>query len=123
MKPKYLLVFVLILIALILAIIQIQRSLTPYVTIAEAKTKGTRVQIKGENLAGSAMYDMESKVFSFKIKDDEGETLPVIYQGVKPSNFEQAKEVVVRGQYKSGAFEAEEILVKCPTKYQSADGG
>lgn len=123
MKSKYLLVFIIILIALILAIIQIQRSLTPYVSIAEAKAKGTRVQIKGENLAGSAVYDLESKVFRFQIKDDVGEILPVVYRGVKPSNFEQAKDVVVRGHYKSGAFEAEEILVKCPTKYQSADGG
>lgn len=123
MKSKYLLVFTFILIALVLVIIQIQRSLTPYVSIAEARAKGTRVQIKGENLAGTAVYDLESQIFSFQIRDDAGEILPVIYRGVKPSNFEQAKDVVVRGQYKSGAFEAAEILVKCPTKYQSANGG
>ena len=35
----------------------------------------------------------------------------------KPGNFDQATEIVCKGQYKAGKFHASELLVKCPSKY------
>ncbi|HKY61724.1 MAG TPA: cytochrome c maturation protein CcmE, partial [Gemmatimonadota bacterium] len=51
--------------------------------------------------------------------DDHGETLPVVYHGVKPANFEQATSVVAIGTYKGDQFVADQLLVKCPSKYQA----
>jgi cytochrome c-type biogenesis protein CcmE len=43
----------------------------------------------------------------------------VIYNGVKPANLEEAEEIVVIGRYTQGQFEADQLLVKCPSKYQA----
>ncbi len=46
--------------------------------------------------------------------------LPVVYKGVKPDTFEQGESVVAEGRLGSdGVFQASNILVKCPSKYES----
>lgn len=119
MKPKFIVGGVIILAFLIFAGVNFQKSLTPYVSLAEAKKKGSTVQIKGARVSGSEAYDMESKTFNFRLIDGSGEEFQVIYHGVKPSNFEHATEVVARGRYHNGVFEADELLVKCPSKYEA----
>ncbi|MDH4223841.1 MAG: cytochrome c maturation protein CcmE [candidate division Zixibacteria bacterium] len=41
--------------------------------------------------------------------------------GVKPANFEQATSIVVIGMYRDGIFIADQVLVKCPSKYQGGN--
>ena len=45
------------------------------------------------------------------------------YKGVKPGNFEDAISIVAIGHFDEGAkqFEADKLLVKCPSKYQGAE--
>ena len=45
--------------------------------------------------------------------------LPVVYHGVIPGNFDQATSIVAIGRYQDGVFAAEQLLVKCPSKYQA----
>jgi len=45
--------------------------------------------------------------------------MPVVYHGVIPGNFDQATMVVAIGRYQEGRFLAEQLLVKCPSKYQA----
>jgi cytochrome c-type biogenesis protein CcmE len=58
--------------------------------------------------------------FTFTMKDAAGLSLKVRYEGAKPLNFEHAANVVALGSYNAGEkrFEAEKLLVKCPSKYQ-----
>lgn len=119
MKPKYIVGILIIVVFLIFAGISFQSSLTPYVSLSEAKAKGTVVQVKGSRVAGSEDYDMAQKIFHFKMTDNEGEEFQVVYDGVKPSNFERAKEVVAIGYFENGIFHAQELLVKCPSKYEA----
>jgi cytochrome c-type biogenesis protein CcmE len=44
----------------------------------------------------------------------------VEYDGAKPSNFDEADKIVAIGRWEKnkGAFEAKELLIKCPTKYE-----
>jgi cytochrome c-type biogenesis protein CcmE len=37
---------------------------------------------------------------------------------VKPGNFEQATSVVLKGKTEGDRFVADQMLVKCPSKYQ-----
>jgi cytochrome c-type biogenesis protein CcmE len=119
MKAKYIIGVGIILIFMVFAGMSLQKSMTPYVTISEAKLKGTTVQIKGIRISGSDMFDMEHKTFNFKIKDENGQEVQVIYNGVKPSNFDEAMEVVAKGRFQNDVFYANEILVKCPSKYEA----
>ena len=61
----------------------------------------------------------DEQFLEFKLKDSHEEVMPVIYRGVIPGNFDQATSIVAIGRYKDGHFEAEQLLVKCPSKYQA----
>jgi cytochrome c-type biogenesis protein CcmE len=65
-------------------------------------------------------YDMdkENKIFSFFMKDVDGNVMKVMYHGAMPNNFESSTSIVVTGKYQDGVFHANDILTKCPSKYQ-----
>jgi len=119
MRPKYIVGIVIVLAFIAFAAINLSKSLTPYVSLTEAKKSNKVVQVKGQRVVGSENFDMEKKIFSFRMTDDKGEQFEVVYHGVKPANLEQAEEIVVIGRYTQGLFEAEQLLVKCPSKYQA----
>jgi cytochrome c-type biogenesis protein CcmE len=56
---------------------------------------------------------------AFRLRDTKGETMEVLYHGVKPANFEQATSIVALGSYRDGRFDSDKLLVKCPSKYQA----
>lgn len=62
--------------------------------------------------------DKTNNLFSFYMKDTQGNLLKVVYHGAIPNNFESSTSVVVTGKYQNGAFQATDILTKCPSKYQ-----
>lgn len=119
MKPKYIVGTVVILIFIFFASMSFQNSLVAYVSFDEAKANNRTVQVKGKRVVDSEHYDSDAKTFNFRIINDSGEEFRVIYHGVKPSNFEEAKEVVAKGRYVNGVFMADDILVKCPSKYEA----
>ncbi len=96
-------------------------NLTPYVSFADAQVSAKRVQVAGALEPDSTSYVEESQQLSFGLLDDDGNRLPVLYSGVKPGNFEEAIQVVAIGSFQDGAFHADQLLVKCPSKYQGVE--
>ena len=94
---------------------------TPYVDFENARSMNKKVQVMGKVDKASANYDEKTGVFSFYIINEDGDEMRVDYDGTKPGNFEQAESVVCVGKYKSGVFEADNLLVKCPSKYQGEE--
>jgi cytochrome c-type biogenesis protein CcmE len=94
--------------------------MTPYVGFNEARTIKTNVQVMGEIISGSSNYDAQSGSFSFDITDANNDRMKVVYDGTKPGNFDQATSVVCIGHWTGNSFQAEKLLVKCPSKYQNA---
>lgn len=119
MKAKYVIGLVIIVAFIVFAGMNLKKSLTPYVSLSEAKRTGAVVQVKGKRVPGTENFNMDNKTFHFEMVDDKGEKFQVVYEGVKPSNFEQATEVVAIGKFDNGVFNAEQLLVKCPSKYQA----
>ena len=118
MKPKYVVALIVVVVFLVFGAFSLKKSLTPYVSFAQAQKGGT-VQIIGKLVSGTDYYDSQSQKLAFMLTDQESRLqMKVLYDGVKPGNFEQATEIVAIGQYQSGTFEAEQLLVKCPSKYQ-----
>jgi cytochrome c-type biogenesis protein CcmE len=96
-----------------------RKTVTPYVGFAEARRSSGLVQVNGV-LAGKDYIVREGDQFlSFRLRDSRDEILEVHYKGVIPGNFDQATSVVAIGSYRDGHFEAEQLLVKCPSKYQT----
>jgi cytochrome c-type biogenesis protein CcmE len=106
---------------LVVAILSLSDDImTPYVTVAEAKeASGTLVQVIGK-LDASVPLKHTEKEFFYTIVDDSKVKMNVVYTGVKPQNFERADQIVTRGRYNTGknVFVADNILVKCPSKYE-----
>lgn len=94
-------------------------ALSPYVTFVEAAEYPARVQILGYFIDDTpAHFDINTGELQFYMVDGDGTEAMVLYNGVKPDNFEHAENIVVVGQYKDGIFWAEDLLVKCPSKYE-----
>ena len=142
MKKAYWAGAALILAFLVLGLTTFSSSMTPYVSFDEAQKSPTSlglawslavppqtsppslrtVQVMGGLEKGSARYDTSSKTLHFNLVDLESKrVLPVAYRDVKPANFEDAVSIVAIGKYGSGSFQAEKLLVKCPSKYQGQE--
>lgn len=98
-----------------------KNNLTPYVSIEEAMQRSAKVQVKGALVPDSSEYVEASEQLRFGLVDEDGTTMSVLYSGIKPGNFEEAIEIVAVGSYRDGSFHADQLLVKCPSKYQGLD--
>ncbi len=95
-----------------------------YMTFDEAQAAGTEVHVVGDWAAEQPVqYDRAQNLFTFYMKDEAGAVRQVRYANPKPANFEDAEQIVVQGQIREGgAFHADNILVKCPSKYNDGQG-
>jgi len=120
MKPRMVVGLLLVAISIAIGVTAFKKSLTPYISFAEAKKTNSSVQVNGV-LADPAhvTYDASKSELVFALKDDKNEVMDVVYKGVKPVNFEMATNVVAIGSYHDGRFAADQLLVKCPSKYQA----
>jgi len=96
-----------------------------YVTVDELRARGDgafeeQVRLAGKVVDGSAEKDSATNTLRFAMASESGAPLPVVYRGAVPDAFKQGAEVVVDGRLtRSGTFEADKLLVKCPSKYEA----
>ena len=118
MKTAHIVGLLVILAFLGLGATAFKKTLTPYVSFAEARAAGKSVQVAGRRTNAPTRYDEKNHTFEFTIEDDRGDSMKVVFHGVKPGAFDQAKQIVAIGEYRDGAFHANKLLIKCPSKYQ-----
>lgn len=123
MKTKYVVGIVIIVVFIVFGAMSFKKTLTPYVSFEEAKRSGATVQVIGEIVYSGVEYDIDTHQLRFPIVDEEGQRMTVLYGGTKPANFEQAEQAVVIGKYEDQAFMADQLLVKCPSKYEGSPAG
>ncbi len=123
MKPKYVIGIAIIIVFVVFGAFSFRETLTPYVSFDEARKSGATVQVIGEIVLAEIKYDIEIHQLQFPIANEHGERMTVVYSGTKPSNFDQADRVVVIGKYENEVFMADQLLVKCPSKYQGSAPG
>ena len=95
-----------------------------YMTVSEMKNCTTcmtqSVRVAGVVQQGSVVRDDQKQLVSFTITQG-GQQLAVMYNGVVPDIFRPGIEVVVEGHYTGhGPFQAQNLLAKCPSKFQAA---
>lgn len=115
-------VVVIVVIGVLIAV-SFSGSTSDYLTIAEVKALGPD-QTRDSRVAGAIVPDTvewstRELHLTFQIEDDTGQ-LDVSYHGPQPDMLVDAVEAVVIGKYDQGSeqFEAEELLMKCPSKYE-----
>ncbi|MDX9857072.1 MAG: cytochrome c maturation protein CcmE [candidate division Zixibacteria bacterium] len=130
MKAKYIIGALIIVVFVVWGTSAFLTTTVQYVPIEQAAVASRTVQVMGKIDFDKVKYDTDKSCLEFAIYDAEAATpqaaqshLQVVYYGVVPGNFDQATSVVLKG--KSGAdgtFIAEQMLVKCPSKYQGEGG-
>lgn len=122
MKPKLIIGIIAIVGFTSLLMYNFGNSISTYVNFEQASG------MKGAHVVGSwddskdYGFSMETKQFSFYLKDEAGNVRRVVYPKPKPNNFEQADQIVVIGKMQNGIFYANDMLIKCPSKYNNANG-
>lgn len=127
-----------------------QASAQYFLTVDELNAKGNSVlgrdlRVSGAVLGETIQYDPQTLTLSFTVahvpgdnKDIEAqgglaavlhqaaidpnrERLRVVYQGVKPDLLRNEAQAIMTGKMgEDGVFHAQELLLKCPTKYEEA---
>jgi len=88
------------------------------------KYRDTYVQTEGSVIGESINWNAPKVELTFTVagKLDPTVTMPVIYNKVIPENFQNTTEVMVGGYYtQEGVFLAEEMITKCPSKYEAKE--
>lgn len=129
MKAKYIIGAVIIVVFLAWGASSFMKTTIQYVSIDEAAHAHRTVQVMGKIDFSAVRYDQPKSRLEFSIYDPDAadmtqaKRLDVVYYGVVPGNFDQAKSVVVKGKPgDDGEFVADQMLVKCPSKYQGEGG-
>ncbi|MBN2410277.1 cytochrome c maturation protein CcmE [candidate division KSB1 bacterium] len=126
MKPKILIGVIIIVIALGYIIIGgIKETAVYYLTVSEFRANkdlkpGDGVRLSGYVVPSSIRWDPEKIELNFAMYE-EADTINVFYKGVMPDQLADAQMVVTEGQLtESGTLLANKILLKCPSKYETA---
>lgn len=113
-----------------------------------AQVKGREVRVSGAILGESIQYDPDTLTLKFTVAhtpgdqkevdaagglaavlhaaviDPQSPRLQVVYTGVKPDLMRNEAQAIMTGKMgDDGVFYAEELLLKCPTKYEDAVPG
>ena len=121
-----------------------------FMTVNELKSKGTAITGKNLRVSGAVVgdtiqYDPKTLTLSFEVAHVPGDNkevdaegglatvlhaavvdpararIKVLYSGPKPDLLKDEAQAIMTGHLDSdGVFHADELLLKCPTKYQEA---
>ncbi len=128
MKAKYIIGGAIIVLFMVWGTSAFLKTTIQYVSIEQAAKATSTVQVMGKIDFDRVTYNTEQSRLEFAIYDAEAEqkagaiSMNVVYYGVVPGNFDQATSVVLKGKSAGDHFVAEQMLVKCPSKYQGDDG-
>jgi len=127
-----------------------QASAQYFLTIGEVATKGSEVmgrdlRVSGAVIGDTIQYDPETLTLTFMAADIPGDNseieaqgglaavlhqatvdpsrtrMEIVYNGVKPDLLRNEAQAIMTGRLgQDGKFYADELLLKCPTKYEEA---
>lgn len=96
-------------------------STSTYASFTEAaKEPESEFHVVGKlNKQKETIYDpqINANLFTFYMIDNQGKECKVQLHKNKPQDFERSEQIVLIGKMKGDAFEASDILMKCPSKY------
>lgn len=97
------------------------RNTTSYADFTEAiANPGKEYHVVGKlDKTKPQIYDpkINPDEFSFSMVDNKGVEKQVVLHKNKPQDFERSEQIVLIGEMKGDEFHANDILMKCPSKY------
>lgn len=117
MKPKLIIGIISIVLFTSLLMYNFGNSISTYVNFEQADSRENSHVVGTWDDTKEYGFSRETMQFSFHMKDQDGNVRRVIYSRPKPNNFEDATQLVVIGEMRNNVFHANEMLMKCPSKY------
>lgn len=103
------------------AILTTLSNTSTYASFKEAtENQGAEFHVVGKlDKTKELIYDpkVDANLFTFYMVDNEGLENKVILHKSKPQDFERSEQIVLIGKMQGDAFHANDILMKCPSKY------
>ncbi len=98
-----------------------------YLTVSELLAKnddmvGRPARVSGFVVTESVDWNAPELMLKFSISDGDG-NLPIVFHGPMPDNLSrQDAEAIVEGKLlEDGTFQASQLLVKCPSRYDEVE--
>jgi cytochrome c-type biogenesis protein CcmE len=110
----------------VLIVTSFSGSTSDYLTIAQVRAleadQARDSRVAGAIVPDSVQYSTRDIQLVFEISDETG-TLAISYHGPQPDMLVDAVEAVAIGRYdpETDVFEADELLMKCPSKYEEKE--
>ncbi len=83
---------------------------------------GYFVTVEGLLIEDSIKWDADKIELKFDVKDNDGNVMHVIHNGVKPDNFSEGVITILQGApTEKDTFVAETVKTRCPSKYEGQD--
>jgi cytochrome c-type biogenesis protein CcmE len=133
MKPKYLLGLALIAAAVVFLIVTSMSANAQYfLTVTQLRERGQSVVNQSVRISGAVIYDNtvlyevrnNEPYLEFSVVDTEDQIgkqqpLRIVYKGPKPDLLQPHAQAIVEGYLGAdGSFYADNLLLKCPTRYE-----
>ncbi len=102
----------------------LSKDVSSYANFNDAAASKHRVKVAGILAKDKEMiYKPEENpnYFSFYMRDPKGTEKKVILLQGKPQDFDRSEQIVVTGEMKGEDFIANEVLLKCPSKYKDEE--
>ncbi|MBK9284466.1 MAG: cytochrome c maturation protein CcmE [Sphingobacteriaceae bacterium] len=115
----------LLIIAIAIAVIMVSlKNTTTYADFEEAmKNPDVEYHVVGVlDKSQELVYEpkVNADLCSFHMTDNKGELRQVVLHKSPPQDIEKSEQIVLIGKMEGDAFHANDILMKCPSKYNDA---
>ena len=102
-----------------------QSTASYFLTVEELYDKGSaiydhNVRVSGKVVGDSVDFNSRDLILRFEIAGESGETVPVFFNGPKPDQMRHDAEAIIQGKYDGNQFTAQELLLKCPSRYEES---
>jgi len=125
-------IFIVFISVVVIIIISTFGDASTYVSFNKAKDMYESGSMSKFHVVGKLNKDQNNRIlgftngenmlsFTFEMIDEEGKKESVFYGEPMPPDFLLSEQVVVIGGYQNNKFVANEILLKCPSKYTEED--
>lgn len=108
----------------VVMLISASKDMSQYSTFSQVRQAGEPSKVVGVLSKDKPMYydaEKDPNLFTFYMKDQQGEEHQVTLRAAKPQDFELSEQIVATGSFVDDSFVASSILMKCPSKYKNEE--
>jgi cytochrome c-type biogenesis protein CcmE len=124
MKTTHILALIAIAAGLAVIITTYNSDSTTYGNFSSTAASAETVKLIGQLVKEKPIeYNPEKdpNYLAFYLRDDQGEVRKVVLRASKPQDFERSEQVVLTGKMQGEIFMADDMQLKCPSKYKDEE--